>query len=174
MMNKKAFTLIELLVVVLIIGILAAIALPQYEKAVQKSRFAEVLLRMKSLRDAAELYVLENGYPASTAFLFEVNSDLANGLTQGTGSNSNDYLSKYARYASPECRFNACSFSVYYSPAGGSIPVGLFSNSTILYITSTLNKSTGQWTGSCTYHYQSSLGKVLCDMTGFPSVPEEP
>lgn len=58
---KRGFTLIELLVVVLIIGILSAIALPQYTKAVEKSRAAEAMQILKSLRDAQALCILEHG-----------------------------------------------------------------------------------------------------------------
>lgn len=64
--KNAAFTLIELLVVVLIIGILSAIALPQYQRAVVKSRAVQAITLVKSVRDAAEVYYWANGvYPSS-------------------------------------------------------------------------------------------------------------
>ena len=60
MKSKQAFTLIELLVVVLIIGILAAVAMPQYTKAVRKARIAEAKILLKSIVDATDVFYLEN------------------------------------------------------------------------------------------------------------------
>ena len=66
--KNAAFTLIELLVVVLIIGILAAVAVPQYQKAVEKSRIVRLLPQLRSLKDQLEVYYMANGtYPADNA-----------------------------------------------------------------------------------------------------------
>ena len=63
--KQAGFTLIELLVVVLVVGILAAVALPQYEKAVKKSRAAGLLPIIKDIQQAQTVYYLSNGKYAS-------------------------------------------------------------------------------------------------------------
>ena len=60
-LRVPAFTLIELLVVVLIIGILAAVALPQYQKAILKSKTTHGRLKLQAMTQAQKVFWMENG-----------------------------------------------------------------------------------------------------------------
>ena len=100
--NKRAFTLIELLVVVLIIGILAAGALPQYQKAVIKSRFAEAFSNLKTIGTALQACALsgknycycedldldtgrfDGGYFNTKKFTYDCNYSLEDNMAEAT------------------------------------------------------------------------------------------
>ena len=92
----NGFTLIELLVVVLIIGILAAVAVPQYQKAVEKSRIAEVMTNMATMKQQIELYILENGAVLENSIDYK---DFAN--VEPAGGEYN----QYGEYETPHFRY---------------------------------------------------------------------
>ncbi len=81
--NYKGFTLIELLVVVLIIGILAAIALPQYRQATDKAKFATLMELTHAIADSNErYYMIHNTYSTNFDELdIEVPANSINGNT---------------------------------------------------------------------------------------------
>lgn len=86
---KQGFTLIELLVVVLIIGILSAIALPQYTKAVEKSRAAEAIQMLGDLATAEQIYYMSTGN--FTDNLDELDIELPN-ISENTAKTKNFIL----------------------------------------------------------------------------------
>jgi len=109
--NNKAFTLIELLVVVLIIGILAAVALPQYEKAVWKSRAANMQTFLRNVENAQQAYYLANATQATELDELAVSFE---GFTAGTvlGGSSEAPIKAYNDMF--EIRLGASNSTAYF------------------------------------------------------------
>ncbi|MBR4355286.1 MAG: prepilin-type N-terminal cleavage/methylation domain-containing protein [Elusimicrobiaceae bacterium] len=103
----KGFTLIELLVVVLIIGILASIAVPQYQKAVDKSKYTQAMVLMDTIYKAQDVYFLANGQ--YTFHWDELGADVPPPVSTTLNSEAETY-----RYSWGSCYLHNTKYGVCY------------------------------------------------------------
>lgn len=162
--NKKAFTLIELLVVVLIIGILSAVALPQYTFAVEKARIAEAMTNAASLQKAIDVWLLENGGYPENYIKFLGNNDNGAGLLVVDLENGMDC----DMYEGTECGGKNFAYDAWCGPGFCYIWIARLINGDRDNVPYILNwgKEENGWHGDeCDYYTDvSPIGEKLCRM----------
>lgn len=122
--KTQGFTLLEIVVVIVIIGILFAAAIPQYQKVVWRSRFAEVYSTVSAIARAEEAYYYEHG--AYTKYATVAECQLGNGVPTGSTPVQRDLgisipansFFVYMVYPSDSCPSCSTTTAVYFAQPG--------------------------------------------------------
>ncbi len=164
----KGFTLIELLVVVLIIGILAAVALPQYQKAVEKARLSEALTLISDAQKGLDAWLLTNGgMPTTTTWFIGcvenstnkcsvLDIDVASALTCDQESGT-ICRSKHFAYQA-RCSGSTCTITAFRAKNGD-----IDHNPWEIWMDVDKTGTNGPWKKYCGYCGDDSPYKLLCE-----------
>ncbi len=97
--NQGGFTLVELMIVVIIVGILAAVAIPMYQGATERAKASEAVAALGTIRGAMRVYYAEHGTYVGTGVV----PFAAGGLVTATGVLDVTDSDLLGRYFSTEC-----------------------------------------------------------------------